>query len=358
MDTPKMDSLQSGESAPTPSQTDAPETTQMTLEVPSGQHSEVRLDVYITGFVQNATRSKVQQAIKEGYVTVNQKREKSSYIVEAGDRIEIDLPKPPPKEAQPEAMDLDIRYEDEDLLVVLKPAGMVVHPAFGNWEGTLVNGLLHHTGGQDGLAQQARDAIRPGIVHRLDKDTSGLLVVAKHDHALSELSKQFADKSATRTYQALVWGVPEPEQGTYTGAIGRSKQDRKVMAVVGENEDPGYGKPAVTHYRVLKSYPMFSLVEYRLETGRTHQIRVHAAHHNHPVFHDPVYGGNRVRYGINTGAMKHLFQRCFEACPTQALHAKTLGFVHPSTGQWMEFDSELPQEFQDVLSFLDAHYAI
>ncbi|HBD42559.1 MAG TPA: RNA pseudouridine synthase, partial [Bacteroidetes bacterium] len=164
----------------------------MTLEVPSGQHSEVRLDVYITGFVQNATRSKVQQAIKEGYVTVNQKREKSSYIVEAGDRIEIDLPKPPPKEAQPEAMDLDIRYEDEDLLVVLKPAGMVVHPAFGNWEGTLVNGLLHHTGGQDGLAQQARDAIRPGIVHRLDKDTSGLLVVAKHDHALSELSKQFA----------------------------------------------------------------------------------------------------------------------------------------------------------------------
>lgn len=357
MDTPKTDSLQSGEPASTSPEIDAPETTQMHFEVPPGQHSEVRLDVYITGFVQNATRSKVQQAIKDGYVMVNQKWEKSSYIVQAGDQIEIDLPKPPPKEAQPEAMDLDIRYEDEDLLVVLKPAGMVVHPAFGNWEGTLVNGLLHHTG-QDGLAPQAKDAVRPGIVHRLDKDTSGLLVVAKHDHALSTLSKQFADKSASRTYQALVWGTLEPEQGTYTGAIGRSKHDRKVMAVVGENEDPGYGKPAVTHYRVVKSYPTLSLVEYRLETGRTHQIRVHASHHHHPVFHDTTYGGDRVRYGINTGATKHLFQRCFEACPTQALHAKTLGFTHPSTGQWMEFESELPQEFQDVLSLLDAHYEV
>jgi len=358
MDTPNMDSLHSTQPGSHQLDPDSSETTQMTFEVPHGQHTEVRLDVYITGFVQNATRSKVQQAIKDGYVKVNQKGEKSSYIVQAGDVIDIDLPKPPPKEAQPEKMDLDIRYEDDDLLVVLKPAGMVVHPAFGNWEGTLVNGLLYHTGGQDGLPQQDHDTIRPGIVHRLDKDTSGLLVVAKHDHALSELSKQFADKTAARTYQALVWGIPEPEEGTYLGAIGRSKQDRKVMAVVGENDDPGYGKPAVTHYRVVKAYPTLSLVEYRLETGRTHQIRVHAAHHNHPVFHDPVYGGDRVRYGINTGATKHLFQRCFDACPTQALHAKTLGFTHPSSGDWMEFDSDLPQEFQDVLSFLDAHYAI
>jgi 23S rRNA pseudouridine1911/1915/1917 synthase len=324
---------------------DSPLQAEYFFEVPEGQFTDVRLDVYITGFVQNATRSKVQKAIKEGHVVVNGAFEKASYVVQPGDRIEISLPKPPPEEARPEEMDLNILHEDETLIVVNKPAGLVVHPAFGNWQGTLVNGLLHHT--KSTLSKVEDETIRPGIVHRIDKDTSGLLVVAKTEEAHAALSKQFQEKSVERTYQAVVWGIPE-EEGTVTGDIARSRSDRKIMTVVPEGE----GKHAVTHYRRMEVFDQLSLMEIRLETGRTHQIRVHMSHIGHPLFGDRVYGGDRVCYGSNAGKRKQLFRNLFEVLPRQALHARTLGFVHPGSGEWMQFESELPEDLQQVIGKL------
>lgn len=318
--------------------------TEYQLEVPDGQSAEIRLDRYITSFVQNATRNKVQKAIKDGYVTVNGTVEKSSYVVQAGDRIEISLPKPPPPKAEPEDLDLEILYEDDDLLIVNKKADMVVHPAFGNWSGTLVNGLLYHAGEQ--LSEPEKEQLRPGIVHRLDKDTSGLLVVAKNDVAHKKLSDQFASKETERTYWAIVWGYP-PESGTIEGNIGRSVRDRKIMTLVKEG-----GKPAVTHFKTLEWFDHLALLEIRLETGRTHQIRVHMQHQGYYVFGDSRYGGNNVRYGPNTGSRKNMFKNMFAALPRQALHAKTLGFVHPVSGDFMKFESELPDDFEFVLSRL------
>lgn len=322
-----------------------PNKTEYMLQVPEGQHSEIRLDKYITSFVQNATRTKVQKAIKEGYVLVNGKAEKSSYIIRPGDVIEISLPTPPPPIAKPERMDLDIVYEDEDLLIVNKSADMVVHPAYGNWEGTLVNGLLYHT--KQNLSAADQETLRPGIVHRLDKDTSGLLVVAKNDEVHTCLSKQFAKKDVDRTYWAIVWGRP-PRQGTIKGNIGRSPQDRKVMTVLPE----GKGKTAVSHFRVLEYFDYLALVEINLETGRTHQIRVHMQHEGYYIFGDTTYGGDSVRYGQNTGSRKTMFQRLFTVLPRQALHAKTLGFYHPGKEKYMEFDSTLPKDFSEVLDTL------
>ena len=222
---------------------------------------------------------------------------------------------------------------------------MVVHPAFGNWSGTLVNGLMHHV---DELAgEEEEENIRPGIVHRLDKDTSGILVVAKTNEALANLSAKFAEKDIERTYWAIVWGTP-PKEGTIEGDIGRSKQDRKLMTVLPE----GKGKHAVTHYKVLEYFDYLSLVEIKLETGRTHQIRVHFNHIGHQVFGDPTYGGASVRYGPNTGQRKVMFHRLITGLNRQALHAKTLGFEHPSTGDMVRFDSELPEDFQHVLDTL------
>ena len=320
-------------------------TTIFEFTVPKGQQEAIRLDVYITNFVENATRNKVQDAIKAGYVTVNGKKEKSSYKMMPGDFIYIELPKAPPPEAQPEALDLNIVHEDDDLIVVNKAAGMVVHPAFGNWSGTLVNGLMHHV--DDLAGDDDEENIRPGIVHRLDKDTSGLLVVAKNDEALAKLSAKFAIKDVERTYWAIVWGTP-PEEGTVEGDIGRSKHDRKLMTVL----PAGRGKHAVTHYKVLEYFDYLSLVEVKLETGRTHQIRVHMAHIGHNVFGDPTYGGTSVRYGPNTGARKTLFHRLITDLGRQALHAKTLGFEHPSSGKFVSFDSELPEDFDHVLQTL------
>lgn len=318
--------------------------TEYVLEVPEGQHSEIRLDKYITSFIQNATRNKVQKAIKKGYVLVNSKPEKASYIMQAGDLIEISLPKPPPQEAKPEPMDLDIAYEDEHLLVVNKTANMVVHPAYANWTGTLVNGLLHHTG--KNLSSKDQKTLRPGIVHRLDKDTSGLLVVAKTDEAHQKLAKQFAKKDAQRTYWAIVWGYP-PEQGTISGNIGRSPRDRKIMTILKEG-----GKTATTHFKLLEQFDHLALLEIQLETGRTHQIRVHMQHQGYYVFGDKTYGGDSVRYGPNTGSRKSMFKNMFAALPRQALHAKTLGFEHPDTGAFVEFDSTLPTDFSGVLGKL------
>ncbi len=313
--------------------------------VPDGQTTEIRLDVYITSFVENASRNKVQQAIKKGYVKVNGKKESKSYIMQPGDELYIELPKPPPPEAKPEELDINIVYEDDDILIVNKEAGMVVHPAYGNWTGTLVNGLMYHV---DELAGEEEDEnIRPGIVHRLDKDTSGLLVVAKTEEALTELSKLFQEKDVERTYWAIIWGTPK-EEGTIEGDIGRSKKDRKLMTVL----KGGRGKPAVTHYKVLEYFDYLSLVEVKLETGRTHQIRVHFAHIGHHVFGDPTYGGQSVRYGPNTGTRKSMFHNLIHGLNRQALHAKTLGFEHPGTGEMVRFDSELPEDFQKVLDTL------
>ncbi len=319
-------------------------TTKFELTVPPGHHENLRLDKYITQFVQNATRNKVQEGIKEGYVKVNGKVEKASYKMQPGDHIEIELPKPPPPEAKPEEIPLEIVHEDNDLILINKPPNMVVHPAFGNWTGTLVNGLLHHTGS---LSEVNDAAIRPGIVHRIDKDTSGLLVVAKNDVAHNFLATQFAKHDIQRTYWAVVWGTP-PAEGVFEGDIGRSKKDRKIMAVT----DDGSGKHAVTHYRILEYFDHLALAEVRLETGRTHQIRVHFAHNGFPVFGDKVYRGDSVRYGSNTGARKAMFENLFASLNRQCLHAKTLGFVHPQSKENVFFDSELPGDFRNVLSKL------
>lgn len=321
-------------------------TTIYEFKVPDGQQEMIRLDVYITSFVENATRNKVQEAIKAGYVTVNGKKEKSSYKLVPGDDIFIELPKAPPPEAKAEEIELNIRFEDDDIIVVNKPAGMVVHPAFGNWSGTLVNGLMHHV---DELGNNDNE-LRPGIVHRLDKDTSGLIVVAKNDEALAKLSAKFAKKDVERRYWAIIWGTP-PEEGTIEGDIGRSKYDRKLMTVLPE----GRGKKAVTHYKVLEFFDYLSLVEVTLETGRTHQIRVHFNSIGHNVFGDATYGGTSVRFGPNTGMRKVMFHKLLTGLGRQALHAKTLGFEHPSTGEFVSFDSELPEDFKHVLETLRVH---
>ena len=321
-----------------------PNRTEYLLNVPEGQHTDIRLDKYITSFVQNASRNKVQKAIKDGHVLVNGKVEKSSYIMQAGDKIEISLPKPPAPEAKPEDIPINIVYEDEELLVVNKEAGMVVHPAFGNWSGTMVNGLLYHA---DTLSKDDEETLRPGIVHRLDKDTSGLLVVAKNEVAHKKLSKQFAEKSVERTYWAIVWGNP-PDTGTIEGNVGRSPRDRKIMTVLKEKK----GKSAVSHFETIERFDHLALLKINLETGRTHQIRVHMQHEHLYVFGDPTYGGNSVRYGPNTGSRKAMFNNLFSKLERQALHAKTLGFIHPGTEEYVEFNSELPEDFQFVLDTL------
>jgi len=328
---------------------DTPKTTIYEFKVPPGQHEAIRLDVYITQFVENATRNKVQDAIKSGYVWVIGKHEKSSYKMLPGDEIYIELPIAPPPEAVAEELPLDIVYEDEDLLVVNKAAGMVVHPAYGNWTGTLVNGLMHHVEKLGDRDDDSED-LRPGIVHRLDKDTSGLLVVAKNDATLANLSAKFAEKDVERSYWTVVWGTP-PEEGTIEGDIGRSKHDRKLMTVL----PTGRGKHAVTHYKVLEYFDYLSLVEVRLETGRTHQIRVHLAHIGHHVFGDPTYGGTSVRFGPNTGSRKVMFHKLITDLGRQALHAKTLGFEHPSTRKMIRFESDLPHDMQHVLDMLREH---
>lgn len=315
------------------------------LEVTGDDTSGTRLDKYIASVIDETSRTKIQEAIQDGYVTVNGEVEKSSYNLSPGDMIDIKLPVREPPEAIPEKMNLDIVYEDDSLIIVNKPAGMVVHPAIGNWTGTLVNGLLWYA---DELSSPDTDTIRPGIVHRLDKDTSGILVVAKNDEVHRVLSEYFRTKDIERTYWAIVWGTPDEKEGTITGNIGRDPLNRKRMAVVPE----GKGKRAVTHYKVLEYFDHLTLLELQLETGRTHQIRVHLADNNLWVFGDKQYGGNIVRYGPNTGSRRQMFHNLFASLRRQCLHAKTLGFDHPVTGEFVEFDSELPGDFQQVLGML------
>jgi 23S rRNA pseudouridine1911/1915/1917 synthase len=309
--------------------------------VPAGKKKE-RLDLFLTHHVENATRSKVQRAIREGFVLVNGGRIKSGYAVSPGDVVHVALPKPPPHEAMPEAIPLEIVYEDDLLLVVNKPAGMVTHPAYGNYTGTLVNALLHHCG--DFLS--GGDAIRPGIVHRLDKETSGLLVVAKTEAAHAFLARQFAARTIRREYQAIVWGRFRQRNGMIEAQLGRSSSDRKKIAVVKD------GKNAITEYRVLEPFQYLSLVALKLHTGRTHQIRVHLAHIHHPVFGDPTYNGRRIVYGTGSTSQKAEVRRLLDMITRQALHAKTIGFIHPATKKLLEFDSQVPTDMAAVLSAL------
>ncbi len=342
-----------------------------TMEAPPGYREDARLDVYITRFLPNASRAKVQQGIRDGRVTVNEKViTRVSYRVQASDQIACLLRRPPPTEAAPENIPLNIVYEDDVLIVVNKAAGMVVHPAYGNANGTLVNALLYHVGGgvlsleggeeedEDvGLsminaapARQGDPSIRPGIVHRLDKDTSGLMVVAKNDVAHRFLARQFEERTIFRRYFAIVWGHPEPKAGRIEGAIGRDPRDRKKMAVVPESQ----GKHAVTHYETLERHAATTLLRFRLETGRTHQIRVHARHRGHPVLGDATYDGQAIRFGPSTAKRRAFFQNLFEIMPRQALHAAALGFIHPVSGEEMRFESGLPEDMQAVLSRLES----
>jgi 23S rRNA pseudouridine1911/1915/1917 synthase len=311
------------------------------IVVPPGKKKE-RLDLFLTSHVENATRSKVQRAIKEGAVLVDGKTVRPSHQVAPGEVVHITLPKPPPQKALPENISLDIIYEDDHLLVVNKPAGMVTHPAYGNYTGTLVNALLFHCTKLSTL----NDDLRPGVVHRLDKDTSGLLVVAKTETAHAKLARQFARRTIGREYQAIVWGKVDPPTGLIETDLGRSKSDRKKMAVVKE------GKKAVTEYALIEQFEYLALIRLKLHTGRTHQIRVHLAHVNHPVFGDPTYNGRHLIAGPGTSSQKAEVQRLLKLMPRQALHARTLSFVHPGTGQTMSFESPLPGDMRAVLESL------
>lgn len=304
----------------------------------------MRIDHYLKHHLSGVTRTKLQNAIETESVKVNNKAIKSSYKVKPFDVITISLPHPPREtEIIPENIPLDIVYEDEEVLVLNKPAGMVVHPAYGNWSGTVVNALVYHF---QHLPTGRNGEARPGLIHRIDKDTSGLLVIAKTEYSMAHIARQFFEHTTERTYYALVWGEPKESKGTIVGHIGRSARDRKVMSVY---VDGSQGKHAVTHYEVLQSYKYVSLVKCNLETGRTHQIRAHFQHLGHPLFSDSVYGGDKILRGTTSGSYRSFVENCFELMPRQALHAKSIGFQHPRTKQWLQFDSELPVDFKAVI---------
>ncbi len=306
--------------------------------------SLVRIDKFLHHRLTGTSRTRIQAAASAGNILVNDIPVKQSYRVKPGDGIAILLPYPPRNyELLPEDIPLEIVYEDDDLLVVNKHAGMVVHPGVGNLTGTLVNALMYHL--RDNPLFSSGEE-RPGLVHRIDKNTSGLLVVAKTELALNKLASQFYHKTTRRTYLALVWGDLEQEAGTIRGHIGRSPRDRKLMYVF---PDGSTGKEAVTHYRVVERLGYVNLVECRLETGRTHQIRVHFQYISHPVFNDPEYGGDRVLRGTTFTKYKQFVLNCFELIPGQALHASTLGFVHPVLGREVLFDAPLPEGFSQLL---------
>ncbi len=304
----------------------------------------IRVDKFLTDRITGASRSRVQQSADAGNVEVNGEPQKSSYKVKPGDVVTV-MMSYPPKDTSiiPEDIPLDIVYEDNELLVVNKPAGMVVHPGHGNFQGTLLNALAWHFGERKPF--EAGDD-RLGLVHRIDKDTSGLLVIAKTPRSKADLSAQFFNKTTSRLYNALVWGVPDAE-GVIVGNIGRDPKDRLAMAVFPEGSEQG--KHAVTHYRVLESFNYVSLVECRLETGRTHQIRAHFKHIGHPLFADERYGGDKILRGTTFAKYKQFVDNCFKICPRQALHARTLGFTHPVTREPMSFSSPLPQDMEALI---------
>ncbi len=309
----------------------------------SGQEP-LRVDKFLMNFIENATRNKIQAAAKEGNIFVNGTPVKQNYKVKAFDEVKVLLSYPPYENLlTPENIPLDIVYEDDDLLVVNKPAGMVVHPGHGNYSGTLINALVYHF---ENLPNNSSD--RPGLVHRIDKDTSGLLVVAKTEKAMTHLSKQFFNKTSEREYVAIVWGNVNEDEGRVEGNIGRNPKNR-LQNIVFEGDEADKGKPAVTHYKVIERLGYVSLVSCQLETGRTHQIRVHMKYIGHTLFNDDRYGGDKILKGTTFTKYKQFVDNCFKVLPRQALHAKTLGFEHPTTGEFLKFEADLPQDMQQCI---------
>jgi 23S rRNA pseudouridine1911/1915/1917 synthase len=304
--------------------------------------SPLRVDKFLMSRIEKVTRNKIQQAAKAGSIFVNEQVVKSNYKVKAGDQVKVLFAHPPYENLlTPEPLDLDIIYEDDILVVLNKPAGLVVHPGHGNYSGTLLNGLLHHF---QQLPKNSKN--RPGLVHRIDKDTSGLLVVAKTEEAMTHLAKQFFDKTSERKYMALVWGDFEEDQGTVKGAIGRHPKNRLQMTVF---EDNSQGKEAITHFKVLERFGYVTLLECQLETGRTHQIRAHMKFKGHTLFNDARYGGDKILKGTSFTKYKQFVENCFSLLSRQALHAKTLGFIHPETQEKMQFDSPMPDDLESAL---------
>lgn len=311
--------------------------------VDKGQ-SLMRIDKFLCDRIEGVSRSRIQQAAEVGFIFANETPVKSNYRVKPGDSISIMMDYPPHEiEIIPEPIPLTIVYEDEDLMVVNKPPGLVVHPGHGNYTGTLVNAIAWYL--KDNPNYDPNDP-NVGLVHRIDKDTSGLLLIAKNAEAKTRLGYQFYKKTTQRTYNAVVWGIVKEDEGTIIGNLGRDPNDRMQMRVFPDGE---YGKPAVTHYRVLERLGYVTLVECKLETGRTHQIRVHMKHIGHTIFNDDRYGGNVILKGSHYPRYKQFIYNCFELCPRQALHAKTLGFEHPRTGEFMHFDSELPVDMEFLI---------
>ncbi|MFN5477107.1 MAG: RluA family pseudouridine synthase [Sphingobacteriales bacterium] len=318
----------------------------LSIKVDKGQEP-LRIDKFLQNRIENATRNKIQKAIDVGHVLVNEKLVKSNYKVKPGDQIiAYSDTDPESYDIVPEEMPLNIVYEDDDVLVINKPAGLVVHPGCGNPNGTLVNGIAHYLKLQQPELDE-NSLPRFGMVHRIDKNTSGLLLLAKSDKAAKDLADQFFDHTVDRKYIALVWGNFEEEEGTITGHVGRHQRFRKIMDVYPDGE---YGKEAVTHYRVIERMNYVTLVECQLETGRTHQIRVHMQHIGHSLFNDDTYGGDRIVKGTIFAKYKQFVENCFNVCPRHALHAQTLGFTHPRSRQRMLFTSDLPPDMAQLIA--------
>jgi 23S rRNA pseudouridine1911/1915/1917 synthase len=305
--------------------------------------SVLRIDKFIAVRLENTSRTRIQNAANAGNILANDKPVKPNYKVKPGDIIQVVLPTPPREiELIPENIPINIIYEDEDVIVVNKEPGMVVHPAYGNYTGTLVNALMWHF---KDLPLFQTGELRPGLVHRIDKNTSGILLIAKNEFAHNRLARQFFDRTTERKYVALVWGTPDPLEGTITGNVGRNPKDRKIMHVF---PDGSQGKHAVTHYKVIENLGYISMVECKLETGRTHQIRVHLSYINHPLFNDEEYGGDKILKGTTFTKYQQFVRNCFAILPRQALHAKSLAFDHPVTRKRLSFDSELPEDMKRV----------
>ena len=305
--------------------------------------SPLRVDKFLMSRIENTTRSKIQQSAKEGSIYVNDLIVKSNYKVKGRDRVKVLFAHPPYENLLvAEDIAIDIVYEDDILVVINKPPGLVVHPGHGNYSGTLLNGLLHHF---EKLPQNLNN--RPGLVHRIDKDTSGLLVVAKTEQAMTHLSKQFFYKTSERKYLALVWGDIKEDKGTIEGAIGRHPKNRLQMTVFEDNSE---GKEAITHFKVLERFGYVTLIECQLETGRTHQIRAHLKFIGHTLFNDARYGGEKILKGTSFTKYRQFVDNCFKLLPRQALHAKTLGFIHPKTGEKMQYDSTIPDDFNSAIN--------
>jgi 23S rRNA pseudouridine1911/1915/1917 synthase len=312
----------------------------------------LRIDKFLMDRIPNTSRNKIQVAAHNGNVLVNNQKVKPNYRVKPGDEVSIVLPYPVREiELIPQDIPLNIVYEDDHIVIINKPAGMVVHPGYGNYTGTLVNALIYHFDNLPGGTGE--HGPRPGLVHRLDKLTTGLMVVAKNEHAQTHLAGQFYNRTTSRRYNAIVWGEL-PDSGTIEGNIGRSLKNRKVMDVFPEGD---FGRHAVTHYETLRRFGYVSLIECRLETGRTHQIRVHLKHVGHPLFGDMEYGGDKILKGTTFTKYKQFVDNCFKILPRQALHAKTLGLTHPATGEWMEFNSDLPEDMVELLAKWESYVA-